>query len=73
VRAEIANNPPLTAEQLPAPGIAAASTRARLADAPLGASAVGTAGRIQPKAHAAKSAVKANGPPADEDGTSDRK
>jgi serine/threonine protein kinase len=74
---ETANNRPATAKQLPTPSIAAPSTPAPLADAAPRASAAGAGGGVQPRAHAAKSAAKANRPvrvnAEDEDGTSDRK
>jgi eukaryotic-like serine/threonine-protein kinase len=76
-RGATADNRPPTAEQSPAPSIAAASASAPLADVPLRASAVGTGGGSQTNVHVAKSAAKANRPvhasPEDEDGTSDRK
>jgi serine/threonine protein kinase len=76
-RMETANNLPPNAEQLPALSIAAPSIPAPLADAPPRAWAVDAGRGIQPKAHAAKSAAKANRPlrvnPEGEDSASDRK
>jgi serine/threonine protein kinase len=76
-RLETASDRPQIAEQLPAPSVAPPSTPAPLADAAPHASALSAAGGTQPKAHAGKSAAKADRPlhvsPEDEDGTSDRK
>jgi eukaryotic-like serine/threonine-protein kinase len=70
------NNRPATVDRVPTASVAAPPTPAALADALPRASVAGGGGS-QPKAHAAKSAAKANRPAhastEDEDGTSDRK